>query len=370
MSKNQSVIPFTELVERTGEIARERADTQPKLRGFVNDVYLREIGRKWDWNFLLVSSTITTRRSLDTGTVSANTGATAATFSSDVTLDATYTGSQLRITGNDVVYDCVFSQTTSLTIQPPISGATNYTNASYQLYFPFYALPTDFDRFPKNGGFANWVSGNQKEIQETPFQEWGVDYSSNPSDAPERVRIIGTNTAGNALLEINPPPKNAKSYLTNYYQSLSPMRETTSGLIGNITSGGTNVVGDTNCRFTEATTGDYFRITALGRGNDSLWYRIISIQNDSALTLQTAFATTGVTSANYVISTSPKMPVKLHPAILYGAVLQCAVDQDDPMFQAYNLKLAEVLSDSKRLYVSRVYNQKIHSDAEDYMYRY
>lgn len=369
MSRNTDVIPFTELVERTSEIARERSDVQPKLRGYVNDVYLREIVRKWDWNFLLVSSTITVRQSQATGTVSANTGDTVAVFSG-VSLDATYTGSQLRINGNDVVYDCVYQSATSLTIQPPLSGNQNSTNASYNLYFPFYPLPLNFDRFPKNGGFANWIGGNQKVIQETPFQEWGLNYSSNPSDTPERIRIVGTNTAGNQILEINPPPKSSKSYLNNYFQTLSPMSETTSGLISNISSGGTNVLGDTNCRFTQASTGDYLRIDALGKGNDSLWYRIISIQNDSALTLQTAFATTGITSANYVISSAPEIPVKLHAAILYGSVLQCNLDQTDPMYVAYNLKLAEVMSDGKRLYVSRNYNQQIHTDAEEYLYRY
>lgn len=368
MSKNIDAIPFTELVERTSEIARERADVQPKLRGYVNDVYLREIARKWDWNFLLVGSTITTIPAYNTGTLSANTGATTVVFSGSA-LDPSFTGSQLQITGNDVVYNCVYQSTTSLTIQPPISGNLNYSNSGFNLFFPFYPLPQDFDRFPKNGGFANWIGGNQKVIQETPFQEWGINYSSNPSDTPERIRIIGMNTAGNQILEINPPPKTAKSYLNNYFQSLDVMSETTSGLIGNITSGGTNVIGDTNCRFMEATTGDYFRIDALGKGNDSLWYRIISIQNDSALTLQTAFATTGITSANYVICSAPQIPIKLHPAILYGAVLQCTVDQTDPMFQSYNMKLAEVLSDGKRIYVSRVYNQDIHSLAEDWLYR-
>jgi len=369
MSKNVDVIPFTELVERASEISRERADTQPKMRGFVNDVYLREIARKWDWNFLLVSSTITVTPSYSTGTVSANTGATSVVFSSDVTLDASYTGSQLRLTGNDYIYNCVYQSATSLTIQPPISGNLNYSNASYTLYFPFYALPQDFDRFPKNGGFANYIGGVQKVIQETPFQEWGANYSAQPSDTPQRVRIIGTNTAGNQILEINPPPRQAKSYLTNYFQTLEPMRETSAGLIGNINASGTAVTGDSNTLFTEATTGDYLRITALGKGNDSLWYRIISIQNNSTLTLQTAFAGTGITSANYVICSAPQMPVKLHSAILYGSVLQTVLDQDDPLYAAYNIKLAEVLSDGKRLYVSRVYNQDIHTLAEDWLYR-
>ncbi len=370
MSKNIDVIPFTELVERTGEIARERADTQPKLRGAINDTYMREIGRKWDWNFLLVGSTITVNSSYTTGTITTNTGGTQVVFSSDVVLSQLYSQSQLKITGNDYIYRCTYESTTSLTIQPPISGNQNYTNAGYTLFFPCYALATDFDRFPKNGGFLNYNGGVPTSIQETPYQEWVSNFSPQPSDTPARVRIYGVNTAGNQILEINPPPKSTKSYSYNYFQSLEPMRQTTAGLIGNIVAQGTSVVGDSNCRFTEANTGDYFRIDAFGKGNDSEWYRIINIVNNSTMTLQTAFGLSGATSAAYTICSAPQMPVKLHPAILYGAVLQTVVDQDDPMFQVYNTKLAEVLSDGKRLYVSRVYNQDIHNLGEEYMYRY
>ena len=370
MSKNVDVIPFTELVERTMEISRERADVQPKIRGFVNDIYLREIGRKWDWNFLLVGSTLSVRSSYTTGTITASTNGTQVIFSSDVSLDSSATGAQLKINGNDYVYNCTFESATSLTIQPPISGSQNYSSTSYALYYPFYSLARNFDRFPKNGGFVNYLGGVQNSIQETPYQEWGINYSSTPNDTPSRVRIYGTDTAGNQILEINPPPKTMKSYLYNYYQALTPMRETSAGLIGNISSGGTNVIGDTNTLFNEATTGDYLRVTALGKGNDSSWYRIIAISGNSGLTLQTAFQLTGITSANYIISSAPQMPVKLHPGILYGAVLQTTLDQDDPLFEAYNMKLAEVLSDGKRLYVSRVYNQEIHNLGEEYLYRY
>ena len=370
MSKNIDIIPFTELVERTSEIARERPDTRQKIRGYVNDVYTREIGRKWDWQFLIVGSTITVRGRYNTGTCTANTGATTVVFSDEVSLDASFTGSQLSITGQDYVYNVTYQSATSVTIQPPLSGNLNASQAGYNLFFPYYSLPSNYDRFPKNGGIINYIGGRQKAIQETPFQEWMPGYSANPTDSIERLRVIGTDTAGNQLLELNPPPLVNKSYLNNYLTSLEPMNETTAGLIGSIAAIGTTVIGDSNTQFTQATTGDWLRIDALGKGNDSSWYRIISINGNSSLTLQTAFANTSITSANYTICAAPQMPVKLHAGILYGSVLQCVTDQDDPMYAAYNLKLAEVLSDSKRLYVSRVYNQDIHNLGEEYLYRY
>jgi hypothetical protein len=164
----------------------------------------------------------------------------------------------------------------------------------------------------------------------------------------------------------------ALSYRYDYFIKPMPLKENTAGLIGNISNGGTTVIGDTNCQFTQMTTGDYLRIDALGKSSDSSWYRIIAIANDSTMTLQTAFQNTGnasVTSANYTISSAPQMPSKMHPCLLYGAILQLATDQNDPMMPAYNVKLAEVLSDGKRLYVSRIYSQDIHHLGEEFLYR-
>jgi len=140
-------------------------------------------------------------------------------------------------------------------------------------------------------------------------------------------------------------------------------------MVQNISASGTTVTGDINTLFSQANTGDYFRINAFGVSGDSEWYRIISISGNSGLTLQTAFGLSGATSASYTICSAPQMPAKMHPAILYGSLLQLSADQDDPMTQAYNLKLAEVLSDGKRLYKTRIYNQQIHNMGEEYLYR-
>lgn len=372
MAKTISEIPFTELCERIQELARERVDNMSKIRGIVNDFWVREFPRKMDWNFFLVQSTITTQGQYTTGSVSANTGSTSLTFSSDVALTSANNLWQIKISGNDYVYGFTFSGTTSGTLNVPLSGTVNASNASYNLFQPFYSLASNFDRFPKNGGLILYQGGQEQIISELAYQDWPIYYTPSPTTLAAYCRLYGTDTAGNTLLEINPPPADAISYRYDYFIKPAAMYEFTNGLIGNISNNGTNVIGDSNTQFTRCNTGDYFRVDAFGKSSDSEWYRIIAIQGDSSLTLQTAFKNTGglaVTSAKYVICPAPQMPYKMHPAILYGGILQLCVDQNDPMVQAYNTKFAEVLSDGKRLYVSRIYNQQIHSQAEQYLYR-
>lgn len=370
MSKNQTEIPFTELVERATELARERADSKPKTRGIVNDVYTREIPRKEDWAFFLVNSAITLTQQYAVGNITANTGSTTVTFDSTVTITSDMTGRQLKINGNDYIYRIQgMLSSTGATITPPISGNQNVSQASYAIFQSFYPLAQDFDRFPKNGGIVDFTGGTENIIPEKPYQEWSDNSSYTPSEIPQFCRLNGVDTTGAVLVELNPPPKIAKSIRSDYFIRPKTMRETTAGLIGSVVASGTSVVGDTNTRFMEATTGDFFRIDNFGKGSDSEWYRIIAISGNSGLTLQTAFGLSGATSAGYTICSVPQMPSKMHPAILYGSLLQLAADQDDPMFTSYNVKLAEILSDGKRTYKTRNYNQDLHSVAEDYFYR-
>lgn len=367
MSKNLEELPFTEIVERASEIARERADVESKVRAIVNDVYIREIARKEDWTFFLVSSSITLVPQYITGNITATTGSNTVTFSSDVVLTASNNGMQLKISGNDYVYQFTFGNTTGGTITPPLSGNVNVTSQPYALFQAYYSLANNFDRFPKNGGLVNYRGTTEEIITEQPYQEWWQDYSSSAQDTPKKCRIIGQDTMGNALLEINPPAKSYKTLRYDYFYKPRIMRENTAGLCA-VSASATTVFGDPSTQFALANTGDYFRIDAFGTKGDSEWYRIGAI-NGTALTLQTAFGLSGATSAGFTICSAPQMPYKMHPAILYGTVLQLTVDQEDPMFQAYNLKLAEVLSDGKRLYKTRIYNQDIHHLGEEFLYR-
>lgn len=372
MSKNISEIPYTEICERVSELARERVDARPKIRGIVNDYYVREFPRKFDWNFFLAQSTVTVQGQYNTGTVSATTGSTAVTFSSDVVLTQSNNLWWIKITGSDYVYQFTYNNATGGFLNVPLGGTQNVINAPFNLFQPYYSLATDFDRFPKNGGLILFQGGAEQVIREMAYQDWANYYNPNPTQSAAYCRLYGVDTAGNTILELTPPPQVFLSYRYDYFIKPLPMYEITNGLIGNISNNSTSVQGDSNCQFTLANTGDYLRIDNLGKGSDSEWYRIISIANNSALTLQTIFrnnVNSSITSASYTISSAPKVPYKMHPVFLYGSILQLTVDQNDPMVQAYNIKYAEVLSDGKRLYVSRIYSQDIHHYGEEYLYR-
>jgi len=370
MSKNIGDLPFTEVVERAVELGRVREEVRGKVRGIVNDVYVRDIPQKEDWSFLISRSTITLDAEYSTGNVSATTGGTTATFDSTVTMESAFTGRRLKISGNDYVYDVTFQGTTGLTISPPFSGTENATSVSYSLFRTSYPLATDFDRFPKNGGLHQFIGGKKNIIPEKGYDHYTANFSSTPTDNPQFCIMFGTDTAGNRLVEIVPPGKNAVSLEYDYIHRLNPLRETTAGLIGSVSASGTSVTGDSNTLFTEARTGDYFRIDAFGKGANSEWYKIISITNRSTMTLATTFGLSGATSAGYTICSAPQIPTAIQPALLYGTLAQLNVDQDDPMAIVYAQKYAQVLTDGKRVYKTRIYQQDIATIAEDYRYRY
>lgn len=371
MARNIAEIPVTEIVERVKALSRAPRNSDTKIRGVVQDVALREIPAKHDWNFLIASSGITTTAQYNQGTVSINTGGTSAVFSSDATISASMVGRKINFVGDASIYQITsMSSTTSCTINPPYYAPNNVSNQSYVIFQPIYSLAQDFERFPKNGGLYQQIGSQKKILPEVQYRPYIDSFRVQPAENPEACRLVGSDTAGNPLVEIVPPPANQANWGYDYFKQLRPLSETSAGTISAIQAGATTVVGNTTTRFTEATTGDWFRVDALGTGADSMWYRIIAIQHDSSLTLATAFANTAITSlATYSIARAPEMPARMHIAVVYGAIRALEVDQTDDNFIYYHAQYAQVLSDSKRIYMSRPYNQEITGIQEEYLYR-
>jgi len=374
MSKNQAVTPYTELVERVMSLGRVNPNAIEKVRGIVQDIYIRDIPTKWDWQFLFSSSSIVTTPQFNTGNASVNTGSRIVSFSSDAVMIDSMNGRKIKFSGNEVVYDVTsFMAVNSLQILPEFQGDSNILNGGYVIFQPTYALASDFDRFPKDGGIYKWSGGQKEILSEEPYQEYTENYSGSPS-VPEKMRIAGLDTAGNTLIEFRPPPKDARVYSYDYLQKLNPMQETTANLVRGISSKAVlvSLIGTTQFAEIDSSSNatNYFRVDALGEGNDSQWYPILSYGGDSALTLKVVFAASAITSsANYTISAIPKMPPMLHPAIVYGSLAHIMADQNDQNAVIYLGRYAQVLSDAKRIFVSRTYSQDIHGVHEDWNYR-
>ena len=369
MSKNLSELPFTELAERAAQIARLEQDDS-RVRGAVNDVYVREIPRKEDWSFLIVSSALTCADEYTTGNAAVvDTLGTIFTLSSDTAIDGTFTGRKIKFSTNPNVYLITSAAgTTGGTLTPPLSGTSNVRSAAYSIFKDTYSLPNDFDRFPKNGGLLLYEGGRIMPIPEVALQNYYADYTPSPTK-PEKCRLVMVGTDTIPQVELTPPPNDPYVLGYEYLRKLVPMRETTAGFAA-IAAGGTAVSGSGGTtRFTEATSGWYFRIDAFGTGEESEWYRVASVTHNSALTLAVAFGLSGATSAGYTLCAAPQMPAKMHAAILYGAVINLMADQNDPNATLYQTKFAEVVLEARKLYKTRVYSQPIESVFEDYNYR-
>lgn len=370
MSQNCPEIPYTEIVERAKALGRIPSNNLEKLRGTIQDVHSREIPSKFDWIFLMTESSITTTAEFHDGNVSMNTGATTVVFSG-TTVDSSFVGRKFKPSGNDTVYEITaYNDTTSLTITPALQGTTNLSAASYSIYKDRYSLARNFDRFPKPGGVYRWSGGRKQIMPEVQYANYVNDEYQSTASTPSKVRLIGTDTAGCNVVEFIPPPRESKVYGYDYIRSVNIMIETTKGTISSIGAKATTV-NASGANFTSvASDGTYFfRVDNLGTGSDSNWYRILSIQGDNQLTLATAFADTAITTASYTISRAPDYPSRLHVGIIYGALRALTVDQNDPNAQFYHAQYANVLSDAKRIYVSRPYSQDVTGIMEDYRYR-
>ena len=368
MSKNTTVIPFTELVERAAEVARISDDGLSRVRAAVQDEY-RDIRNKEDWTFLFSTSAIGAIAPYTTGIASVNTQDTVVTFGSDTVLTAAFTGRKVKFSANSNVYEFTFSSTTAGTISPPLSGDTNISSGAFSIFQDTYALADDFSRFPRNVALVKQDGGQNTAIPEAKsYGEWISEYTASPG-TPVRCRVVEAGTNSVWHVQLNPPPNKAFVFPYTYIRDLPPLRETTSGFVA-IDAGSTSVVGSAGTtKFTEVSSGSYFRIPAFGKRDDSEWFRVLAIAHNSAMTLNFVFGLSGASTAGYTLSSAPNMPELMHPALIWGGAMRILVDQNDPQYAFASSMKSSILADAKRLYKSRVYSGDVDTVMEEYHYR-
>jgi len=364
---NLKVIPFSEILEKVSDLSRSNTDQRSRIKGIVNEVYTLDIPKEYDWYWLKANSAISCIAEYKSGTVAINTQDTAIYFGSGAVITTNMTGRKIKFSNNSDIYDFTYVSANSGSITPPLSGSTNITSGGYTIYKNIYSLPSDFDRFPVNGGLLFYSAGQPSPLPELVDDDYYEQVNASPTSIPEGCRFTEYDTAGNMQIEIIPPPSVAYILRDEYIKILAPMLETTMGTIV-INSNQTAVTG-TGTLFLEMNTGDYLRADRFGTKGESIWYKISAISSNSDLTLVNAFRRDSSYTGTFTISAEPKIPYKFHNGIIYGAIRKILPDEKDPMLVYSNAEYLKIINDNKVLEQSRHAKDDVELIAEDFNYR-
>jgi hypothetical protein len=277
------------------------------------------------------------------------------------------TGRKIKFSNNSNIYDFTYVASNSGSINPPLSGSTNITSGGYTIYKNIYSLPSDFDRFPVNGGLLFYSSGQPDPLPELAGDDYYEQATASPSSVPEGCRFTDYDVNGDMQVEVVPPPSDAYILLNEYLKTLAPMYENTMGTIV-ITSNQTAVTG-TGTVFLQMNTGDYLRADVFGDKGESVWYKISVISSNSDLTLTSVFRKDSSYTGSFTICSEPKIPYKFHNALIYGSIKKILSDEKDPMLMYANAEYMKIIGDNKVLEQSRHAKDDVETIAEDINYR-
>lgn len=363
-------IPFTELFERLMTLGKlDSFNNEDFAKGLVNDAYIRSLPGLNDWNPLVIDGFLSVTPMYIVGTVAVTAGGTTitgsgTTWTSDMTNDR---GWKITFASLNIVYQFTYTSATTGTINPPLEGNVNLSAQSYVLFRDEYALPPDFDRFLKNGSIYVQQGGRTYNvIGELPRDQFREQFIPLPSDPIFRSILTRMDSNGNRLVRLNPPPKSAMVYPYEYVPKIAPMKEYTEGTIA-VTSGSSTVTGVGTQFALNVQIGQYFRVDTIGRGDSSKWYKILSVDSTTQITLETNYQDGAESGVEYTICSAPtSFPPEFHEFILYEAVSVAVATSADPNTQVMIAKRSEVLSRLNRTYKSRRTNSQIKVEDDGY----
>ena len=353
------VIPFTELFERLLNLGRiDSPNNEDYAKGIINDSYTRTLPRVEDWQMIVLEDNLQMVDTEKAGTVSVTVGSTSVTgvgttFTSAMTAEEGY---KITFTSNRDVYKFDFLTSTTGTITPSLSGPNDITNGNFKIFKDEYALASDHDRFLKNGSVYVKADGRlQDTIKEVPRDFFQEDFSASPQDPIRRVLQTRVNaTSGAKMLRVNPPPNNqTRNYPYEYIRKFSPMSEYSTGTVA-VTNASTTVTGTDTLWSTNVVAGDYFRVDANGIADSSIWYKIASVTNDTALELESVYGEATEALLEYTASGSPTIfPSEFHEFILYDGLLIVGGEQGDTNVVGFTSRRDDILTDLKKNYKAR-----------------
>jgi hypothetical protein len=344
--------PFTKIVEEVMLEVRENSQEPSVERKYwrrVNDIYVRDLTIRAEFDFMRKKGSVTLPAIYDTGTVSVTSGGTSVT-GSGTTWTSSMTGWKIRFNDNFDLYDFTYLTATTGTISPAYTGDTDLSGGGYQIFQDTLNLASDYDRIVDPPGFYYDYSRGRVCIKSRQIhKDWYRNWTSTRALYPEYYRLIGLDSDNLYWrIQFNPPVSEARLIRYEYIPHFEDMTEYTSGTCA--TTAGTTTVTGTGTDFTNnVAPGDAFRMEATP--ND--WYLISSVDSATQVSLTSNFPTTRATAA-YTISKVPKTPIHLHLAIFYGACYLSSQDQDNDTatknyFNLYRQTVSEYMAIENRI---------------------
>lgn len=339
--------PFTEIFEcAQTELVREAATgEESKYRGFVNQVYLNDLVAVLPEKYIRKKGYITTVADYTTGTVTVGSGTSNIIGSSTSWTSGNSNDFNILVSGFNRIYRMTFVEGTSLTFQDSLTWVeSSTTGATYRIFQNRYTLASDFSYMvsddPEDPNVVSFmVSGNQQFVPPMTNDEYNKNYNDSISTVFSGY-TVKYNSNNNIYIELWPNPDQVDILGYNYVPILTSLSEYTSGTVTFTNS--TAVIG-VNTLFTALNTANvyYIRNDVDGIGSASIWTKISSVANATALTLGSSFSGTTGASQTYTISEASKWPERFDDAILYKTAM--IVDPDNVQIQKWQLMYQEAV---------------------------
>lgn len=336
--------PFTELFEvAQNELVREAASgVEGKYRGFVNQVYMNDLISVLPETYIRKKGYITTVADYTTGTVTVGSGTSNIIGASTSWTSANSDDLNIKISGKDRIYRMTFVAGTSLTFQDSLTWTTSSgSGLSYRLIQNRYSLSSDFsymisDDSENPCAVSYMLNGSEIFIPPMINDEYSKQYNDSISTTFSGYTVTFTSST-TKYLQLWPNPDTTDIIGYWYIPILTSLAEYTTGTVTFTT--GTAVVGAGSMQWlTGLTTANefYIRNDADGTGSSSVWAKISSFANATALSLSAGFSGTSGTGITYTIAEASKWPARFDDAILYRVA--SLVDPDSlqvPKWQAF-----------------------------------
>jgi hypothetical protein len=318
--------PFTEIFEVIqGELVREAASNQEdKFKGLINQVYLNELPSILPEDYIKKEGFITLFSEYTTGTVTVGSGTTGVKGASTSWTSA-LDNFLLSVGGFNRVQRMTYSADTQLNFQNSLSWVEGSGTAlSYSLYQDRYQLPSDFSYMISDDPedpcvVSRYVGNSQLFLDPLNNDEFERQFNGVIGDLwAYTVKWVAETPY---ILTLSAP--SAGDILRYWYiPQLTTLIEYTAGTITLTTT--TAVIGAGmlwTANINTALNTYYIRNDADGSGSASKWYKILTVVNDTAMTLSSAFGGTTGTGQSYTISEVSKWPARFDDAILYKVAL-------------------------------------------------